>query len=751
MRKPNLLLLLSACALASCGGPSTSTTSPSQSTPSESQPTLTKEGILETLQGNIGFKGTLLIDVSNGEEVTNELAGYIGTDEYYLEEEGNDPVHYHHNDKGEALAPTMQPDNTVLLDPVIDYDIELNPVPVLYEELVVNPFADLTVDDLQAKGEQYVIDLSEDEEKQMIFGAMFTQYSDVPFKTINIAPDGNDLSLQLKSSVIFTSVGLFYAEANVEIVSKDEAFDELAPYPTLAEHAALKEAFAELKKGNYTLTYFDDDLTEDNADYSATISASDTLLLIEEKSGDKEQSSGYFQTSATEITPIKLSDDKKQIIGTGRPEKGAITSKLPDYSLAAEFYLPQGNGVYLLDPIMSAYAYLNDPAYPVDSSIEIMEPGSLRFAIVDSGYHIEYTYDYTFGALAYKGKVTMDITKVGTTAAAYGSDDYVDYVAPATWESLGAAEGLKAWVGDDLSILPFPCESMGFSTVEFQNTPEYFGIYATPFEDTKIEDATNAYVSALKSAGWTERGIDIWGTNSFQYQIGEKTAHVSIGEYLGAVTIYLYPMSANNDLANLLTNTLMIDPNSTVHMEIKDTTYLNYGADNQSVKSEKSNVYDVKWTNNSEYYKQVENGTVVKDNYYLPKDGQDVLDIYENKDGVYVDSGTDTPSSFDMSLFSWKDYTGHSGDIFTTAQENVYSIEGDSLTRMIYVIGYGEDRYDDDDFGGKAKATLSTDKKSFTVEASKVYEENARGETRVVTLKIAVSDIGSTTVALPTK
>ena len=751
MRKPNLLLLLSACALASCGGPSTSTTSPSQSTPSESQPTLTKEGILETLQGNIGFKGTLLIDVSNGEEVTNDLAGYIGEDEYYLEEEGNDPVHYHHNEKGEALAPTMQPDNTVLLDPVIDYDIELNPVPVLYEEVVVNPFADLTVDDLQAKGEQYVIDLSEDEEKQMIFGAMFTQYSDVPFKTINITPNGNDLSLQLKSSVIFTSVGLFYAEANVDIVSKDEAFDELAPYPTLAEHAALKEAFAELKKGNYTLTYFDDDLTEDNADYSATISASDTLLLIEEKTGGKEQSSGYFQTSATEITPIKLSDDKKQIIGTGRPEKGAITSKLPDYSLAAEFYLPQGNGVYLLDPIMSAYAYLNDPAYPVDSSIEIMDPGSLQFSIVDSGYHIEYTYDYTFGDLAYKGKVTMDITKVGTTTAAYDADDYVDYVAPASWESLGAAEGLKIWVGDDPSILPFPSESMGFSTVEFQNTPEYFGIYATPFEDTKIEDATSAYVSALKSAGWTERGIDIWGTNSFQYQIGEKTAHVSIGEYLGAVTIYLYPMSANNDLANLLTNTLMIDPNSTVHMEIKDTTYLNYGADNQSVKSEKSNVYDVKWTNNSEYYKQVENGTVVKDNYYLPKDGQDVLDIYENKDGVYVDSGTDTPSSFEMSLFSWKDYTGHSGDIFTTAQENVYSIEGDSLTRMIYVIGWGEERYDADDFGGKAEATLSGDKKSFTVEASKVYEENARGETRVVTLEIAVSDIGSTIVALPTK
>lgn len=749
MRKPNLLLLFSACALASCGGPSTSSTSPSQSTPSESQPTLTKEGILETLQGNIGFKGTLLIDVSNGEEVTNDLAGYIGEDEYYLEEEGNDPVHYHHNEKGEALAPTMQPDNTIILDPIIDYDLELNPVPVLYEELVVNPFASLTADDLKADGENYVIDLSDDEETQTLFGIMFTQYSDVPIKTINISADGDNLSLQLKSSVIFTSVGLFYAEANVDIVSKDVAFDELVPYPTLEEHAALKQAFAELKKGNYTLTYFDDDLTEGNADYSATISASDTLLLIEEKVGDKEQSSGYFKTSATEIAPIKLSEDKKQIIGIGRPENGTITSKLPDYSLAAEFYLPQGNGVYLLDPIMSAYAYLNDPAYPVDSSIEIMDPGSLQFSIVESGYHIEYTYDYTFGALAYKGKVTMDLTKVGATTAAYDADDYVDYVAPASWESLGAAKGLKAWVGDDPSILPFPSESMGFSTVEFQNTLEYFGIYATPFEDSEIEDAKQAYVTALKSAGWTERGVDIWGTDSFQYQIGEKTAHVSIGEYLGAVTIYLYPMSANNRLANLLTNTLMIDPNSTVHMEIKDATYLNYGAENQSVQSEKSFIYDVKWTNNSEYYKQVENGVVIEDNYYLPKDGQDELDIYENKDGVYVDSGADTPSSFDMSLFSWKDYTGHSGEIYTTGEENVFSIEGDSLSRMIYVIGYGEDRYEADDFGEKAKAILAEDGTSFTVEATKVFDENTRGETRVLTLEISVTNIGTTTVALP--
>ena len=256
-------------------------------------------------------------------------------------------------------------------------------------------------------------------------------------------------------------------------------------------------------------------------------------------------------------------------------------------------------------------------------------------------------------------------------------------------------------------------------------------------------------MTALKSAGWTERGVDIWGTDSFQYQIGEKTAHVSIGEYLGAVTIYLYPMSANNRLANLLTNTLMIDPNSTVHMEIKDATYLNYGAENQSVQSEKSFIYDVKWTNNSEYYKQVENGVVIEDNYYLPKDGQDELDIYENKDGVYVDSGADTPSSFDMSLFSWKDYTGHSGEIYTTGEENVFSIEGDSLSRMIYVIGYGEDRYEADDFGEKAKAILAEDGTSFTVEATKVFDENTRGETRVLTLEISVTNIGTTTVALP--
>lgn len=95
------------------------------------------------------------------------------------------------------------------------------------------------------------------------------------------------------------------------------------------------------------------------------------------------------------------------------------------------------------------------------------------------------------------------------------------------------------------------------------------------------------------------------------------------------------------------------------------------------------------------------------------------------------------------------DYTGHAENVLPSEEENVYSIEGDSLTRMIFIIGNGEERFDADDFGGKARAILGDDGHSFGVSANNAFKENTLGETRVLTLQISVTDIDSTIVALP--
>ena len=523
------------------------------------------------------------------------------------------------------------------------------------------------------------------------------------------------------------------------VLTLDElSIPELAPYEPSENQSELERAFESLKGMNYTVSLLDDDKTANNADVKADMKVTDGLIVVKQ---DGENPYGYIKTGEGEMESFEVDDDGV-VRGTALPFEGTVASLIEaDYSTSASLFRPvEGKpGTYMLAPEATSYAKYNDPAYPIDTSIEMANPGTFLFSITEGGFEITYDYYYAFGAAVYDGTVTIAITEVGTTQAEYTLEDLVEFVPPASWEELGATASISPWLAGHPEVLPYPTYEMGAKAVETLDTEEYYGIYATPIEEGKEDDLMDAYVAALTSAGWREED------SGYVYYIDGNALTCTVSVYDGSLLIYLYTPTPTDALTTLIRGKLALNPNSTVSFAITDTTYKGYGTASQEVTSQKTTDYFYEWDVNSAHAKMTVDGKLTRDDYYIPEGTKVNQYSYLTGSLEYVEWWNSLLTS---NLFTW--YNFYTSELIgiTDLGDGAFTVSGDALDRILIIMTQYEEVYEGKDFGSM-KVFYDEEAGKLTGTANKVTTSGS--STRVLTLSMTVSDIGTTEIDFPSK
>lgn len=115
-------------------------------------------------------------------------------------------------------------------------------------------------------------------------------------------------------------------------------------------------------------------------------------------------------------------------------------------------------------------------------------------------------------------------------------------------------------------------------------------------------------------------------------------------------------------------------------------------------------------------------------------------------------SSSSTVGTVRQSLFSWFDYESYVGGI-SELGDGAYKVAGESLTRLIYLVSWGElnFQYGDESLPFEDGIAVSYDAAAGTVSGlgKIVFPADASGKTRVVDVSFEIMDIGTTTVSLP--
>lgn len=746
MKKTPIIAIAPLLVLASCGPTSSSSSSiPSSSDESSSSTALTADELKQALTKQEGFcySGTLTITdvLSVAGSDSSDIRGCISGSEYYMNEVAptyDSTLHYHRDEDGFLTVPTMMKDNTVA--DVIQTDIDsstLEEYNLKFDDFFHNPWNDIA--DGAFKEEDGKVRVEIPEESGLYFGYVMTGYTDLAPEAFEFVRQGGAIHGSMIVPLLDYVTSKIEVSFEFTVLTLDEfSIPELAPYEPSENQSELERAFESLKGMNYTVSLLDDDKTANNADVKAEMKVTDGLIVVKQ---DGENPYGYIKTGEGEMESFEV-DEEGIVRGTALPFEGTVASLIEaDYSTSASLFRPvEGKpGTYLLAPEATSYAKYNDPAYPIDTSIEMANPGTFLFSITEDGFKISYDYYYAFGAAVYDGTVTIAITEVGTTQAEYSLEDLVEFVPPASWEEFGATATISPWLAGHPEVLPYPTYEMGAKAVETLDTEEYYGIYATPIAEGKEDDLMDAYVAALTSAGWREED------SGYIYYIDGHALTLSVSIYDGAVLIYLYTPTATDALTTLIRGKLALNPNSTVSFAITDTTYSGYGTASQEVTSQKTTEYNYEWDANSAHAKVTVDGELTRDDYYIPEGTKVNQYSYLTESLEYVDWWNSLQTS---NLFTWYDFYTSELIGITDLGDGAFTVSGDALDRILIIMTQYADEYTGGDFGSM-QVFYDEEAGILTGTANKVTTSGS--STRVQTLSMTVSDIGTTEIDFPSK
>lgn len=746
MKKTPIIAIAPLLVLASCNPTSSSSSSvPSSSDESSSSTALTADELKQALTKQEGFcySGTLTITdvVSVAGSDSSEIKGCISGSEYYMSEAAptyESTLHYHRDEDGFLTVPTMMRDNTV--EDVIQTDIDsttLEEYNLRFDDFFHNPWNDIA--DGAFKEEDGKVRVEIPEESGLYFGYVMTGYTDLAPEAFEFVRQGGAIRGSMIVPLLDYVTSKIEVSFEFSVLTLDElSIPELAPYEPSESQSELERAFESLKGMNYTVSLLDDDKTANNADVKVGMKVTDGLIVVKQ---DGENPYGYIKTGEGEMESFAVDDDGV-VRGTALPFEGTVASLIEaDYSTSASLFRPvEGKpGTYLLAPEATSYAKYNDPAYPIDTSIEMANPGTFLFSITEGGFEITYDYYYAFGAAVYDGTVTIAITEVGTTQAEYTLDDLVAFVPPASWEELGATASISPWLAGHPEVLPYPAYEMGAKAVETLDTEEYFGIYATPIEEGKERDLMDAYVDSLTFAGWREED------GGYVYYIDGNALTCSVSVYDGSVLIYLYTPTPADALTTLFRRTLAVNPNSTVTLSITDTTYSDYGTAAQQATSRKTFDYFYEFDSNSAHAKVTADGKLTRDDYYIPEGTKVNQYSYLTGSLEYVDWWKSLRTS---NLFTWYDFYTNYMDGIAEQGDGAFMVSGNALNRILVILTQSEEKYTGDDFGSM-QAFYDQEAGTVTGTATKATAQGSL--TRVLNLSLTISDIGTTEIDFPSK
>lgn len=488
--KKNLLSILCLVSLVGCNGVSTSSlpTSPNSSQSSSQSSTSTEtttststkndvdaEVVIEKLAtGPISVDGNyteIAIMDTEEYEVDNYDIYAVLTDNYYYNETINPyfGVSRQRIDKeedGRSKVVTLDPlTNTVvdnyLGDSAYGY--------YAFTDLFTNPF-------IQAKKafqmEDGKVSLVDFENMNTIFlkniftgGSGFSDVTD--FKSMSIGFDANYNPTTIE--IVFEN-NAWKEYGQVNVCTYTGTFTELdeskvAPIPKVREtqegHDALKDMFAELQKGNYTMTVTATQKIDNPEEWGDELpEPRKATSYISEDGYYNEYISGFYgqASDGKYMTDEGLVEFTVTEEGTVKETRKPYSVRTVDtyfgfaWNYAAESFDVNDDGSYTLANEEGFYNYVWTDLLPDFNavSVGIMDPGSLTMTIDSANNKFTYTYSCSDGYEIY----TTEITNIGSTSLPFNESDVIKYVGYSNWTEYCASSSWNEEFGlvlDDLT------------------------------------------------------------------------------------------------------------------------------------------------------------------------------------------------------------------------------------------------------------------------------------------------------------
>lgn len=517
---------------------SSSSTSSSSSSAAPVVPTAAD--LLAKLGGELAFKGTmseLNKDSWSGEDTPTvyEVEGYVSAAKWYSRI-GKDALFYVKGENGNAYAPKLNYDNTISLEEATD---DGKAVAFAYE----SPFGKLAADAASFDEAAKTLTVNVPGGSAPSFGLSFL--ADGNITPTSIAVTFNDAyepigmawtipTITVVDSVWGDEYRYEYTFAADFVVASEIKMPADAPLPTLPEHAALEEAFGSLAAGNYRLAY------EDAAqNVTATIVSSASFYDISMDVDGKATHEGYCFTEPGMAAPYEVVD------GVPMGTSGASAMTVADiteapFDLAAEFFVPEEGGKYVLRSEGKEFASRAYPANFVKKALEKqgiytldrMVGGTFAFTLSDGQIDLSFNYEYQslnddWEYVTRKGTVNVSLTGIGETENPFAPSSFVPFDAPDTWSELGGQDlvtTLQSYLGDP-EILPLP------NTEQLQDFSydDFFGLtikFVYPSYGT-LDEAMAAYATALTASGWVAGEETAMGT-PYTYGTGEEAKSITV-------------------------------------------------------------------------------------------------------------------------------------------------------------------------------------------------------------------------------
>ncbi len=499
--------------------------------------------LLGKLSSELAFKGTmseLNLDpfAESAEPTVSPVEGYVSSGKWYSKI-GTSKLYYLKGEDGFAYAPRLNFDNTLDLEPVEDFE---GKTPFAHE----SPFGALSTDALAFDEESKVLTVNVPVGLSPSFGRSFLANENIAPTAVAVSFDEDyepaEMTWTIPTIVVIDPAwGLEYQYEytfEASFVSPSEiALPADAPLPSLEGQAELEAALGELAKGNYRLLY------EDAAQgVSAEIISSPSFYDVRLSKESGESHGGYYFPEEGMASPYEVLDGIPT--GTSAPEEGTLASLTgASFDLASEFFVPEGEGTFLLRDEGKDFVSRIYPANFVSAALEregiYTLDGLLNgtFAVAIGEGTLSFSFDYEYEQLTpdftyetVKGTVEIAVSGFGTTEDPYEKEAFVPYESPDTWLELGGealVSALAACLGDP-NILPLPDTSSmsSFTYDDFFSLTLYF-VYPSA---GALGEAMASYGEALLASGWVAGEGSAWQGTPYTYGSGDEAKTVTISE-----------------------------------------------------------------------------------------------------------------------------------------------------------------------------------------------------------------------------
>ncbi len=584
----------------SSGTSQSSDSSSSQTTSSQtttSQATIDLASLLEALQDDdFAQKGYLHVSSSSEDgsifgEYTYQATSYHDGDTFYLtlkDEDGElvyNPLEKYKNEDGNAVNRYLNYDNT-FIDSVEMID---QTTPVNFDEYYGNPFAQLSLDNLEQISETEVeisgIDNFRDD---IVYG--LTGYEDIPINSFILTINGDKISGEIigherieESINGVTIVMNATATYTFEIISQDEVdFVEVEILPTLPEHAPLQELFNSLKNNNYEVLV---------TRTGGSVSTMETIFniyshenyLLRTYTGE---TSGLYQNNDG-LHNVELVDNV--LVGTDYPVSDLnINMFRSNFELSPALFDVNSDGTFTLkEQFNGSYAMYGcvDFTYNFQGYLANLVPGTYKVTITEDGATIDYDFAYVDSYNnQISGHVKCQITNINALST-YEFEPYQE-ITYEKWSDFGSdiSTLISKYLGENFdNILPF-INYLDYSSSNSRNFFEttYAGkTYAQlSIIDTnnKADEILAEYTAKLEEIGWINSSGNIW---VLEKEDGSGYYHIEVLQSSNRYFyIRLYQMGTNS-LAEYLNKYFASTVNSTVELT-HTKTYYNYDASTQT-------------------------------------------------------------------------------------------------------------------------------------------------------------------------